>query len=268
MAGKKITVPDILQKKQDGEKITMLTAYDFPMASILGAAGVDMLLVGDSAAMVFAGETNSLAATMEHMIYHTHSVANAQTPSLIVGDMPFMSYQLSPQQAAENAGRFVAEGGAEAVKLEGGADFVKEVEAIFRCGIPVMGHLGLTPQAIHKLGGFKVQGRDDAAAKKLVDDAIALQEAGAFSIVLEAIPAEVAANITESLSIATIGIGAGVHCDGQVLVTPDLLGLFERFVPKFVKRYAHLAPLIEEAVKEYIDEVKAGKFPAKEHVYK
>jgi 3-methyl-2-oxobutanoate hydroxymethyltransferase len=248
MAGKKITVPDILQKKQDGEKITMLTAYDFPMASILGKAGIDMLLVGDSAAMVVAGEKNSLVATM--------------------ADMPFMSYQLSPQQAAENAGRFAAEGGAEAVKLEGGAEFTKEVEAIFKCGIPVMGHLGLTPQAIHKLGGFKVQGRDDAAAQKLLDDAIALQEAGAFSIVLEAIPAEVAADITESLSIPTIGIGAGVHCDGQVLVTPDLLGMFERFVPKFVKRYANLAPLIEEAVKEYIDEVKTGKFPAKEHVYK
>ena len=268
MPGKKITVPDIIQKKQDGEKITMLTAYDFPMASILGKVGIDMLLVGDSAAMVVAGEKNSLAATMEHMIYHTHSVANAEPPSLIVGDMPFMSYQLSPQQAAENAGRFAAEGGAEAVKLEGGAEFAREVEAIFKCGIPVMGHLGLTPQAIHKLGGFKVQGRDDAAAQKLLDDSIALQEAGAFSIVLEAIPAEVAANITESLSIPTIGIGAGVHCDGQVLVTPDLLGMFERFVPKFVKRYANLAPLIEEAVKEYIDEVKAGKFPAKEHVYK
>lgn len=268
MPGKKITVPDILQKKQDGEKITMLTAYDFPMASILGRAGIDILLVGDSAAMVFAGDPTSLTATMEQMIYHTRAVANAEPLSLIVGDMPFMSYQLSPRQAAENAGRLVAEGGAETVKLEGGAEFVKEVEAIFKCGIPVMGHLGLTPQAIHKLGGFKVQGRDEAAAKKLLDDALALEDAGAFAIVLEGIPADVGRKLTESLKIPTIGIGAGPDCDGQVLVTPDLLGLFERFVPKFVKRYAHLAPLVEEAVKEYIEEVRTGKFPAEEHVYK
>ena len=268
MPGKKITVPDILQKKRDGEKITMLTAYDYPTASILGGVGIDILLVGDSAAMVVAGEKNSLSATMDHMIYHTHSVANAEPPSLIVGDMPFMSYQISPEQAAENAGRFIAEGGAETVKLEGGAEFVKEIEAITKCGIPVMGHLGLTPQSIHKLGGFKVQGRDEAAAKKLMDDALALEEAGAFAIVLECVPADVAANLTGALSIPTIGIGAGPGCDGQVLVTPDLLGLFDRFTPKFVKRYAHLAPLIEEAVKEYIEEVKTGKFPAKEHVYK
>lgn len=268
MPGKKVTVPDILQKKRDGEKITMLTAYDYPTASILGDAGIDILLVGDSAAMVVAGEKNSLAATMDHMIYHTQSVANAEPLSLIVGDMPFMSYQISPQQAAENAGRFAAEGGAETVKLEGGAEFVREIEAIIKCGIPVMGHLGLTPQSIHKLGGFKVQGRDEAAAKKLMDDALALEEAGAFAIVLECVPADVAANLTEALSIPTIGIGAGPGCDGQVLVTSDLLGLFDRFTPKFVKRYANLAPLIEEAVKEYIEEVKTGKFPAKEHVYK
>jgi 3-methyl-2-oxobutanoate hydroxymethyltransferase len=268
MPEKKVTVPDIIQKKERGEKITMLTAYDFPTASILGKAGVDMLLVGDSAAMVFAGDPNSLSATMDQMIYHTRAVANGQPSSLIVGDMPFMSYQLSPQQAAENAARFVSEGKAETVKLEGGAEFVKEIEAILKCGVPVMGHLGLTPQSIHKLGGFKVQGRDEAAAKKLMDDALALEQAGAFSIVLEAIPADVARKISESLAIPTIGIGAGPDCDGQVLVTPDLLGLFERFVPKFVKRYAHLAPLIEEAVKTYIDEVKTGKFPSEEHVYK
>ncbi len=268
MPDKKVTVPDIIQKKSRGEKITMLTAYDFPMASILGKAGVDMLLVGDSAGMVVAGDPNSLSVTMEQMIYHTRAVANAHPTSLIVGDMPFMSYQLSPQQAAENAGRFVSEGRAEAVKLEGGAEFVEEIEAILKCGVPVMGHLGLTPQSIHKFGGFKVQGRDEAAAKKLVDDAMAIQQAGAFSIVLEAVPAEVAKKITESLEIPTIGIGAGPDCDGQVLVTQDLLGLFERFVPKFVKRYAHLAPLVEEAVKAYIDEVKTGKFPSKEHIYK
>jgi len=268
MPGKNITVPAIIEKKALGEKITMLTAYDCPMAAILGKVGVDILLVGDSAAMVVAGWPNSLSATMEHMIYHTRSVANAQPPSLIVGDMPFMSYQLSPQQAAENAGRFVHEGGAETVKLEGGAEFVKEIEAILKCGIPVMGHLGLTPQAIHRLGGFKVQGRGEAAAKKLLDDALALEEAGVFSIVLEGVPAKVAAKVTESLRIPTIGIGAGPDCDGQVLVTPDLLGLFERFTPKFVKRYAHLSPIIEEAVKSYIDEVKTGKFPAEEHLYK
>ena len=264
----KVTVPEIIQKKQRGEKITMLTAYDFPMASILSKAGVDMLLVGDSAGMVVAGDPNSLAVTMEQMIYHTRAVANARPRSLIVGDMPFMSYQLSPQQAAENAGRFVSEGRAESVKLEGGAEFVREIEAILKCGVPVMGHLGLTPQSIHKFGGFKVQGRDEAAAKKLVDDALAIEQAGAFSLVLEAVPADVAGKITESLAIPTIGIGAGPQCDGQVLVTQDLLGLFERFVPKFVKRYAHLAPLVEEAVKTYIDEVKGGKFPAEEHVYK
>lgn len=268
MPEKKVTVPDIIQKKERGEKITMLTAYDFPTASILGKAGVDMLLVGDSAAMVFAGDPNSLSATMDQMIYHTRAVANGQPSSLIVGDMPFMSYQSSPQQAAENAARFVSEGKAETVKLEGGAEFVKEIEAILKCGVPVMGHLGLTPQSIHKLGGFKVQGRDEAAAKKLMDDALALEQAGVFSIVLEAVPADVARKISESLAIPTIGIGAGPDCDGQVLVTPDLLGLFERFVPKFVKRYAHLAPLIEEAVKTYIDEVKTGKFPSEEHVYK
>ncbi|RJP74368.1 MAG: 3-methyl-2-oxobutanoate hydroxymethyltransferase [Candidatus Abyssobacteria bacterium SURF_17] len=264
----KITVPDIIQKKQRREKITMLTAYDFPMASILSKAGVDMLLVGDSANMVVAGEPNSLTATMEQMIYHTRIVANALPVSLVVGDMPFMSYQLSSQQAAENAGRFVSEGKAEAVKLEGGAEFIKEIEAILRCGIPVMGHLGLTPQSVHKFGGFKVQGRDEAAAKKLMDDALAMQDAGVFSIVLECVPAELAKKMTESLDIPTIGIGAGPDCDGQVLVTPDLLGLFERFTPKFVKRYAHLAPLIEEAVKTYIDEVKTGKFPSEEHIYK
>jgi 3-methyl-2-oxobutanoate hydroxymethyltransferase len=268
MSENKVTVPEIIQKKQRGEKITMLTAYDFPMASILSKAGVDMLLVGDSAGMVVAGDPNSLSVTMEQMIYHTRAVANARPRSLIVGDMPFMSYQLSPQQAAENAGRFVSEGKAESVKLEGGAEFVKEIEAIIKCGVPVMGHLGLTPQSIHKLGGFKVQGRDEAAARKLVDDAVAIEQAGAFSIVLEAVPADVAGKITESLTIPTIGIGAGARCDGQVLVTQDLLGLFERFVPKFVKRYAHLAPLVEEAVKTYIDEVKNGRFPAEEHVYK
>jgi 3-methyl-2-oxobutanoate hydroxymethyltransferase len=268
MSGKKITVPDILQKKEQGEKITMLTAYDCPMAAILGKVGVDMLLVGDSAAMVVAGEPNSLSATMDQMIYHTRAVANAQPPSLIIGDMPFMSYQLSPEQAAENAGLLVAEGGAEAVKLEGGAEFVLEVEAILKCGIPVMGHLGLTPQSVHKLGGFKVQGRDEVAANKLLEDALALEDAGAFSIVLECVPAEVAKKVTEALTIPTIGIGAGPDCDGQVLVTPDLLGLFDRFTPKFVKRYANLAPLVEEAVKTYIDEVKTGKFPSEEHIYK
>jgi len=264
----KVTVPEIIQKKQRGEKITMLTAYDFPMASILSKAGIDMLLVGDSAGMVVAGAPNSLSVTMEQMLYHTWAVSNAQPASLIVGDMPFMSYQLSPQQAAENAGRFVSEGHAESVKLEGGAEFVKEIEAIVKCGVPVMGHLGLTPQSIHKFGGFKVQGRDEEAARKLVEDAVAIEQAGAFSIVLEAVPADVAKKITESLAIPTIGIGAGPHCDGQVLVTLDLLGMFERFVPKFVKRYAHLAPLVEEAVKAYIEEVKSGAFPAKEHVYK
>ena len=264
----KVTVPDIIQKKERGEKITMLTAYDFPTATILGKAGVDILLVGDSAGMVVAGDPNSLSVTMDQMIYHTRIVANAQPPSLIVGDMPFMSYQLSPQQAADNAGRFVSEGKAESVKLEGGAEFVKEIEAILKCGVPVMGHIGLTPQSILKLGGFKVQGRDEAAAKKLVEDALALQQAGVFSIVLECVPAPVAKKITESLTIPTIGIGAGPDCDGQVLVISDLLGLFERFTPKFVKRYAHLAPLVEEAVKTYIEEVKTGKFPSEEHIYK
>ena len=268
MPATKITVLDILQKKQRKEKITMLTAYDFPMAGILGRAGIDMLLVGDSAGMVFAGETNSLSVTMEHMIYHTHAVAAAQPASMIIGDMPFMSYQLSPQQAAENAGRLISEGKAESVKLEGGAEFVREIEAINKCGIPVVGHLGLTPQSIHKLGGFKVQGRDEAAAKKLIDDAVAIQQAGAFCIVLECVPAELAKKVSETLLIPTVGIGAGPDCDGQVLVTPDLLGLFERFTPKFVKRYAHLAPLIEEAVKTYIEEVKTGKFPSEEHSFK
>jgi 3-methyl-2-oxobutanoate hydroxymethyltransferase len=268
MPATKITVHDILQKKQQKEKITMLTAYDFPMATILARAGIDMLLVGDSAGMVFAGEQNPLSVTMEHMIYHCHAVAAAQPSSMIIGDMPFMSYQLSPQQAADNAGRLVAEGKAEAVKLEGGSEFVREIEAILKCGIPVVGHLGLTPQSMLKLGGFKVQGRDEIAAKKLLDDAIAIQQAGAFCIVFECVPAALAKQITESLIVPTIGIGAGPDCDGQVLVTPDLLGLFERFLPKFVKRYANLAPVIEEAVKTYIEEVKTGKFPGGEHCFK
>jgi 3-methyl-2-oxobutanoate hydroxymethyltransferase len=263
----KITIPDIYKRKAEGRKITVLTAYDYPTAQIVDEAGIDIALVGDSLAMVVQGIDNTLPVTMDEMIYHTKLVSRAVKTSLVVGDMPFLSYQAGIDDAVRNAGRFLKEAGAEAVKLEGGTSVAGVIRAIVAAGIPVMGHVGLTPQSVHALGGHKVQGRDEAAREKVLADARAVQEAGAFSVVLEAIPSALAGEISGMLSIPTIGIGAGPHCDGQVLVIHDLLGLFDRFTPKFVKRYASLKGEAVRAVKAYKREVEEGAFPTEEQSF-
>jgi len=262
------TIHDFLKKKKDGKKITMLTAYDYPFARILDESGIDAILVGDSLGMVVQGLENTLPVTMDEMIYHTKMVARAAKNSLIVGDMPFMSYQTSIDDAKRNAGRFLKEGGAAAVKLEGGAEVLEHIKAMTRSDIPVMAHIGLTPQSIHRMGGYKVQGKTAEAAKRLLDEAHAVEDAGAFSLLLEAVPLSLAKKITEELSIPTIGIGAGPHCDGQVLVLHDVIGLFERFVPKFVKQYANLKKDIATAVKNYKDDVEKGIFPSETESFK
>jgi len=264
----KTTIPDILKKKAEGRKITVLTAYDFPTAQIVDEAGIDIILVGDSLGMVVQGIDSTLPVTMDEMIYHTRLVSRAAKTSLVVGDMPFLSYQASAAEAVRNAGRFLKEAGAEVVKLEGGAAVAEPIRAIVAAGIPVMGHVGLTPQSVHALGGFKVQGKDEASREKVLADARAVQEAGAFSVVLESVPASLAKEIGGMLSIPTIGIGAGPHCDGQVLVLHDLLGLFDRFTPKFVKRYANLKAEALSAVKRYRQDVEGGSFPSDEHTFK
>jgi len=264
----KFTITDLYQKKAEGRKITMLTAYDFPTAQIVDEAGIDIALVGDSLGMVVQGIDSTLPVTMDEMIYHTKIVSRAVTTSLVVGDMPFLSYQADRAEAVRNAGRFLKEAGAEAVKLEGGVAVAETIRAIVAAGIPVMGHIGLTPQHVNVLGGHKVQGRDEASREKVLADARAVQEAGAFAIVLEAIPSSLAQEIGRMLSIPTIGIGAGPHCDGQVLVLHDLLGLFDRFTPKFVKRYASLKEEALRAVKEYKQEVESGVFPTEEQSFK
>ena len=264
----KITVLDIYKKKAEGKKITMLPAYDYPTAQIVDQAGIDMILVGDSLGMVVQGVSSTLPVTMDEMIYHTKMVARGTVSAMVVGDMPFLSYQTSREEAVRNAGRFLKEAGAEAVKLEGGSPMADVIRAIVSSGIPVMAHIGLTPQYMHALGGFKVQGKDEAARLKVLADARAVQDAGAFSVVLEALPAPLAKEIHETLHIPTIGIGAGVDCDGQVLVLHDLLGLFDRFTPKFVKQYANLKDLALKAVTEYKKEVESGKFPSEEHSFK
>jgi 3-methyl-2-oxobutanoate hydroxymethyltransferase len=263
----KVTTKTFLEFKQKKEKIAVLTAYDFHTARILDQIGIDCILVGDSANMVFYGYPNTLSITMEVMLYHIKAVANAAKRALVVGDMPFMSYQVSPEQAVTNAGRFLKEGSAEAVKIEGGLEFVDTVKKIVTAGIPVMGHIGLVPQSIHKFGSYAVQGKTPEKEKYLLDSALALQESGCFSIVLEAVPAMVAKKITQSLHIPTIGIGAGIDCDGQVLVINDLLGLFEEFKPKFVRQYARLSEEIRKAVKNYLQDVKEGKFPSAEESF-
>ncbi|NTW65814.1 MAG: 3-methyl-2-oxobutanoate hydroxymethyltransferase [Nitrospirae bacterium] len=264
----KITIHDIYKKKAEGRKITVLTAYDFPTAQIVDEAGIDIALVGDSLGMVVQGIDSTLPVTMDEMIYHTRMVARAAKTALVVGDMPFLSYQAGIDEAVRNAGRFLKEAGAEAVKLEGGTAVAAVIRAIVAAGIPVMGHVGLTPQHIHALGGFKVQGRDEAAREKILADARAVQESGAFSVVLEAVPSSLAREIGSILSIPTIGIGAGPHCDGQVLVIHDVLGLFDRFTPKFVKRYASLKDQALKAVRDYKQEVESGTFPAEEQSFK
>ena len=260
---KPLTAPDIAGRK-GGERLAVLTAYDYPTALALDQAGADMLLVGDSLAMVVLGHPDTLSVTLDEMVHHTKAVSRATRHALVVGDLPFLSYQAGVEQAVLAAGRLVQEGGARAVKLEG-AGYLREVEAMVRAGIPVMGHVGLTPQFIAGLGGFKVQGKTAEAAARLVREAKALEAAGCFSIVLEAVPSVVAREITSRVSVPTIGIGAGPHCDGQVLVIHDILGLFERFTPKFVKRYADLGNLMQEAAGRYMYEVRQGTFPADEH---
>jgi 3-methyl-2-oxobutanoate hydroxymethyltransferase len=263
----KISILDLQQKKVNGQKISMLTAYDYPGASLVDEAGVDLILVGDSLAMTVLGHPNTVSVTVDEMLHHCKAVARGAKRAFLVGDMPFMSYQVSRKKAIRNAGRFIKEAGMDAIKLEGGAEVVETVWAIGQAGIPVMGHLGLTPQTATKLGGYKVQGKTAEAAKHLRDDALALQAAGCFAIVLEAVPAPVAELISRELTIPTIGIGAGPHCDGQVLVFHDLVGLFDRFVPKFVKQYAHLRQPMLEAFQAYKAEVEAGTFPAAEHSF-
>ncbi len=263
----KVTTQTIRKMKQDGKKITMLTAYDYSMAALLDQVGIDILLVGDSLGMVVLGYETTLPVTMEEMLHHTRAVSRAARRAMVVGDMPFMSYQISAEQALENAGRFLKEANAHAVKLEGGQEIADTVKKIVDSGIPVMGHLGLTPQSIHQLGGYGVQGKESKAARKMIQDAKALEAAGIFSLVLECVPTALAKVITEEISVPTIGIGAGIHCDGQVLVTHDLLGLFEKFIPKFVKRYAELNKPVKEAVRQFIEEVQTGKFPGVEHSF-
>jgi 3-methyl-2-oxobutanoate hydroxymethyltransferase len=263
----RVTTATIRAMKKKGEKITMLTAYDYPTALALDAEGIDILLVGDTLGMVVLGYDSTLPVTMEDMIHHTKAVMRGAQHALVIGDMPFMSYQVSVEEAVRNAGRFLKETGCQAVKLEGGREVAETTRRIAAAGIPVMGHVGLTPQSIHQFGGFKVQGKEDKAALRILEDAKILQEAGAFSVVLECVPKELAKAITESLEIPTIGIGAGIYCDGQVLVVNDMLGLFERFTPKFVKKYGHLNDEIRAAVKTYIDDVKKGDFPDDVHSY-
>ncbi|HDZ62212.1 MAG TPA: 3-methyl-2-oxobutanoate hydroxymethyltransferase [Nitrospirae bacterium] len=262
------TIHDFIKKKKSGEKITMLTAYDYPFAQIVDEAGIDAILVGDSLGMVVQGLENTLPVTMDEMIYHTQMVTRAVKNAMVLGDMPFMSYQTSIQDALKNAGRFLKEAGAAAVKMEGGAEVADHIRAMTRSDIPVMAHIGLTPQSIHRMGGYKVQGKTEEAAKKLLDEARAVEDAGAFSLLLEAIPKDLAKKITEELSIPTIGIGAGPHCDGQILVLHDVIGLFERFVPKFVKQYSNLKQEALKAVKTYKDEIEKGTFPSDEQSFK
>ncbi len=262
---KKVTTLTFRQKKERGEPITMLTAYDYPTALAMDKAGIDAILVGDSLAMVVLGYENTLPVTMEEMLHHARAVARGAESALLIGDMPFMSYQVSVEEAVRNAGRFLQSAGMDAVKLEGGRERADAVRAIVNTGIPVMGHLGLTPQSVNQLGGFRAQGRTASAAKVMLEDARILEEAGAFSLVLEAVPARLAEFISKQISIPTIGIGAGPGCDGQVLVTHDLLGLFERFTPKFVKKYTDLHASMNKAFAEYIDDIETKRFPSKEH---
>lgn len=259
------TVLTLQRQKQNGERITMLTAYDYTMARLLDVAGVDMLLVGDSLGMVMLGYADTLSVTMEDMIHHSRAVARGTTQAMVVTDMPFMSYQVSVAEAVRNAGRLVQEGRAQAVKLEGGASFCPHISAITQASIPVVAHLGLTPQSLHAQGGYHVQGREAQQAQTLLDDARAVQQAGAFALVLECVPAPLAAKITQTLDIPVIGIGAGQDCDGQVLVAQDMLGMFADIRPRFVRRFAEAGALVRGAAADYCRAVKSREFPAEEH---
>lgn len=264
---KRRTILDLQAMKAKGEKIAVLTAYDYPFARIMDQAGIDVILVGDSVGSVVAGYENTLPVTMQDMIYHTSAVARSAVKSLIVADMPFLSYQVDLVEARRNAGRLIKEGGAHAVKLEGGVQVAETIRAIVAMEIPVVGHVGLTPQSVHRMGGYLVQGREQARADQLLADARSVAEAGACAIVLEGIPAKLASEITAELTIPTIGIGAGVDCDGQVLVIHDILGLCEKYSPKFVKRYADVSGIIRQGIDDYISEVKNGSFPGPEHSF-
>ena len=265
MSKDKVTTVSLLEKKQKGEKITALTAYDYSTAKLLNEAGVDIALVGDSLGMVVLGYETTLPVTMEDMLHHTAAVVRGVQRAMVVADMPFMSYQISPEQAMANAGRFLQEAGAHAVKLEGGRPMVETIRRIADVGIPVLGHLGYTPQSVHKFGGPRIQGKTESDAQRILNDARALEQAGVFAIVLELVPKELAKRVTESVSIPTIGIGAGPDCDGQVLVTNDLLGLYGEFHPRHAKKYANLSEVILAAMKSYVEEVKSGEFPGPEH---
>lgn len=262
---RKVTTATLRHMKEDGALITMLTAYDYPTALAEDQAGIDAILVGDSLAMVVLGYQNTLPVTMDEMLHHCRAVARGAKHALLIGDMPFMSYQTSVEDAVRNAGRFLQEGGMEAVKLEGGRERLEAVRAITGAGIPVMGHLGLTPQSVNMFGGFRPQGKTAEAAKRLFEDALLLEQAGCFSLVLESVPARVGQFISSRLAIPTVGIGAGIGCDGQVLVTHDLLGLFERFTPRFVKKYADFHAEMQRAFKAFIDDIHAQAFPGAEH---
>lgn len=263
----RVTTADFRRWKEEGRPVTMLTAYDFPTARLLDEAGIDAILVGDSVGNVVLGYDSTLPVTMEEMLHHTRAVARGASRALVIGDMPFLSYQVSTAEAVRNAGRFLKEAGAQAVKLEGGQEVAGTVKAIVNSGIPVMGHIGLTPQYVHQLGGYRVQGRQAEAARRLVGDAVSLAQAGVFAIVLECVPAEVAKKITATIPVPTIGIGAGVDCDGQVLVTHDLLGLYGGFSPKFAKRYANLVEEIKRALEAFRAEVLGREFPGPEHSF-
>ena len=264
----KNTTATFKKAKEEKQKITMLTAYDYSFAKLMDEAGINSILVGDSVGMVCLGYEDTLPVTMEDMIHHTKAVARGAKNALVVADMPFMSYQTSVYDAVVNAGRLIKEGGAQAVKLEGGFEVTEQIKAIVDASIPVVANIGLTPQSVNAFGGFKVQGKSEAAAQKLLDEARAVEKAGAFAVVMECVPAKLAAKITEELSIPTIGIGAGAGCDGQVLVYQDMLGLFSDFTPKFVKQFANVGEIVKGAFEGYIREVQEGTFPAQEHTFK
>lgn len=264
----KNTAVTFREAKSKNDKLTMLTAYDYSMAKLIDNVGINGILVGDSLGMVCLGYEDTLSVTMEDMIHHTKAVARGAKNSLIVADMPFMSYQTSVYDAVYNAGRLIKEGRAQAIKLEGGIEVCEKIEAITKASIPVMGHIGLTPQSVNVFGGFKVQGKDAENAKRIIAEAVAIEQAGAFAIVLECVPDQIAKMVSESITIPTIGIGAGTECDGQILVYQDMLGMYSDFVPKFVKQYDNIGERIDIAFKRYIDEVRDGVFPAKEHTFK
>lgn len=264
---KRVTTATFRKMKKENQKVTVLTAYDYPTASILDSSGIDSILVGDSLGMAVLGYEDTTQVTMEDMIHHTKAVSRGAKRALVIADMPFLSYHMGKEKSVYNAGRLIQEGHAQAVKLEGGLEVIEDIKAIIKAGIPVMGHIGLTPQSIHNLGGYYVQGKTEEQAKKLIEDAKLLEEAGVFAIVLELVPAELASTISSIVSVPTIGIGAGVGCDGQVLVVHDMLGLYQGNTPKFVKRYAEIGSSIDEAVNKYIHEVRNGIFPREEHTF-